>query len=134
MNLQSEKRLLQIIVILGSLIPICAGLSGILKGVNVLGGHGADLDSHFRYLSGLLLAIGIGFLSCVPGIENKTQKLKLLVFIVMIGGVGRFIGIISQGFPGITMQAALVMELIVSPLLFLWQYHLASKFNCLKNN
>ncbi len=45
-----------------------------------------DLDSHFRYLSGLLLAIGIGFASTVPRIEAQGGRFWLLTGIVMVGG------------------------------------------------
>ena len=63
-----ERRLLQIVVALASLVPISAGAMGVLFGpamVDVIGAP-VSADSHYRYLSGLLLGIGIAFATSVP--------------------------------------------------------------------
>jgi hypothetical protein len=65
MDSATERRLLQIAVGFGSLVPILAGGAGMLSGPEMVGGGAAaDLDSHMRYLSGLLFGIGLGFASC----------------------------------------------------------------------
>jgi hypothetical protein len=52
-----SRRALQIAVALCSLVPITAGGAGMLLGPALVASIGThDLDSHFRYLSGLLLA------------------------------------------------------------------------------
>lgn len=114
-------------VALACLVPISAGLSGMLSGAALLGGGTVDLDSHVRYLSGLLLGIGICFASGIRGIESRTSLFRLLTFIVVIGGIGRLLGLYRTGIPSAAMQAALVMELIVTPLLCAWQYRIARK-------
>ena len=45
-----------------------------------------------------------------------------LAGIVVLGGVGRLVSLLSIGSPSPAMLAALVMELIVTPGLALWQY------------
>jgi hypothetical protein len=108
-----------------SLVPIGAGAAGILLGprmVNAVIAAPADLDSHYRYLSGLLLGIGLGFASTIPHIEKRGRRFRLLAGIVMLGGVGRLVSLVSIGSPAPAMLAALVMELIVTPGLALWQY------------
>lgn len=73
-----ETRLLQIAVAVGSLVPMVAGVGGMLLGPGMLESPGigsVDLDSHFRYLSGLLLAIGIGYSSTVLHIETQGPRL-----------------------------------------------------------
>ena len=52
-----------------SLVPITAGAGGLLLGPRFVGGPAdlPDLASHFAYLSGLLLGLGLGFLATVPG-------------------------------------------------------------------
>jgi hypothetical protein len=119
---------LQILVVIGSLVPISAGAAGMLLGPPILDysavGSG-DLDSHFRYLSGLLFAIGIGFASTVPRIEEQGGRFLLLTFIVMVGGIGRLLSLLSIGTPSPAMMAALVMELLVTPCLALWQRRVA---------
>ena len=90
---EAEKRALQITVAIGSLVPIGAGTAGMLLGLRMLESNSVesgDLDSHFRYLSGLLLAIGIGYATTVPRIETQGRRFRLLTFTVVLGGVGRF--------------------------------------------
>ncbi|HEX9947711.1 MAG TPA: DUF4345 domain-containing protein [Allosphingosinicella sp.] len=125
-----ERRLLQLAVALGCVVPLLAGGSGILQGPGFLRGVASpvppDLDSHFRYLSGLLFAIGLGFASCIPGIERKTARFRLLALLVFIGGIGRLLSYLSIGTPGAGHVFGLVMELVTVPLLVLWQARVAA--------
>ena len=53
---------------------------------------GIKLDhalTHLGYLSGLLLGIGLGFWSLVPGIERQGRAFSLLAAIVVVGGLAR---------------------------------------------
>jgi Domain of unknown function (DUF4345) len=123
---EAEKRALQITVAIGSLVPIGAGTAGMLLGLRMLESNSVesgDLDSHFRYLSGLLLAIG--YATTVPRIEAQGRRFRLLTFAVVLGGVGRLFSLLSIGPPSSTMAAALIMELLVAPGLALWQHRLA---------
>jgi hypothetical protein len=125
----TERRLLQIAVAVGSLVPILAGGAGILLGPRLLGPDAVasvDLDSHFRYLSGLLLGIGVGFVSTIPGIEIRGARFRLLTAIVVVGGLGRLIALLASGPPPPGMLAALAMELLVTPALAFWQHRVAA--------
>lgn len=128
-SLLNKKILLQAVVALACLVPLSAGFSGVLRGAEFLGGGTVDLDSHFRYLSGLLFAIGLGFLSVIPRIERHTARMRLLTMIVIIGGIGRLLGIFLTRTPDQAMLFALGMELVVTPSLCLWQHRLARRFN-----
>jgi hypothetical protein len=86
-----------------------------------------DLDSHFRYLSGLLLGIGIGYASTIPRIETHGGRFQLLTGIVVVGGVGRAVSLLTTGAPSPAMLAAVMMELIVTPGLAFWQHRVARK-------
>ena len=86
-----------------------------------------DLDSHFRYLSGLLCGIGIAFLTQVPRIEAQGATIRLLGLIVVIGGLSRLGGAIVSGLPGGGHVFGLAMELAVVPLLVLWQARVARR-------
>jgi molybdopterin biosynthesis enzyme len=44
---------------------------------------------------------------------------------VVLGGLARLLALPSQGWPGSAMSAALAMELVVTPLLCLWQDRVA---------
>ncbi len=105
-----------------ALVPIGAGLSGVLLGpAMVEATQSVPLDSHYRYLSGLLLAIGLAFWSCIPKIEQNTGRFRLLTAIVFVGGLGRAFSLETVGLPDVPMLFGLIMELAVTPALCLWQ-------------
>lgn len=123
-----ERLLLQIFVALGGIIPVAAGAAGIFLGSNFIGVSGElAFDSHFRYLSGLLLGLGLGFWSTVPRIEASGITFKLLTFIVFVGGLGRLFSLLGTGSPPAEMLAALGMELGVTPLLCFWQWRVSKR-------
>jgi hypothetical protein len=121
-----EKRLLQIAVAAAALVPVAAGVAGAIWGPVIAGSFtGAALDSHFRYLSGVLLGVGLAYWSLIPAIEREGSRLFMLTLIVVIGGFCRAIGALIHGLPGPAMSAALVMELVVAPGVYLWQTRIA---------
>jgi hypothetical protein len=124
---RTERRSLQAAVLLAGLVPVLGGLAGVLRGAALLVEipAGAYLDSHFRYLSGLLLGIGLLFWALVPAIERHGRTFRLLAGIVVLGGLARLFGVIVAGPPSRPMLLALVMELGVTPLLCLWQSRIA---------
>ena len=119
-KVERERRLLQRIVAAAGLVPVGAGLYGVLFGAALTGDHG-----HYRYLSGLLLGIGLLFWSGIPAIEAKKGRFQLLTLIVVAGGLGRLAGIGLVGVPAPTMLLALAMELVVTPVICLWQMRVA---------
>ena len=129
MDRHIEKRLLQAAVVVGCLVPLTGGLLGMLHGVS-MAGHSPDvtLDSHVRYLSGLLFGVGLGFLSVIPDIEKHTQRTTMLTCIVIVGGLARLYGVVVDGWPEPTMVFALVLELGVVPMLWLWQRRVATQW------
>lgn len=126
----TERRLLQIAVAVGSLVPIIAGAAGMVSGLAMVAVNGAaSADSHFRYLSGLLLGIGIAFATTIPGIERHTTRFRVLTGIVVVGGAGRLMSLLLRGAPDAAMLAALAMELVVTPALALWQARVAGRYS-----
>lgn len=126
----AERRLLQAAVAVACLVPLTAGGAGVLQGAAmVLRGTPAptDLDSHFRYLSGILLGIGIAFAACVPTIERRGPTFRLLAALVVAGGLARLWGAAEQGLPSAGHRFGLVMELGVVPALTLWQARVARR-------
>ncbi len=87
-----ERRLLQVTVAIAGLVPVFAGADGVLRGSDAFGLTGdAFADSHVRYLSGLLLGIGLAFWASIPNIERHGARFLLLTAIVFIGGCGRLL-------------------------------------------
>ena len=131
MTAQNEKKLFQLIVAIASIVPLSMGLLSVLHGPSIIKGIAApvplDLDSHFRYLSGLLLGIGLAFVACIPAIERQTMLFRTLSLIVIVGGCSRLVSLLSVGAPGGGHRFGLVMELIVVPLLMLWQARVARR-------
>lgn len=126
-----ERRALQLAVLLACVVPISAGLAGVFQGALFLSDQPSTAlhDSHFRYLSGLLLAIGLGFLSAVPDIERHAGRFRWLTFLVFMGGFARLIGVFLTGSTSTGILFALVMELVVTPSLAIWQNALRSDRN-----
>jgi len=118
---------LQIAVSLAGLVPVYAGSSGAIVGLDFFSLSGGEsAESHVRYLSGLLLGIGLMFWSCVPRIETKTIIFRTLTLIVFAGGLARLAGLGDWTPTGVTIFA-LIMELIVTPLLCFWQAQVAAQ-------
>lgn len=127
-----EKRLLQAAAAMACLVPLSMGAASILYGPAILVGvddpPARDLDSHFRYLSGVFFVLGIAFASCVPGIETKTARFRLLGAMVVMGGLARLWSVADYGLPSDGHRFGLVMELGVVPLLMLWQMRVAGRY------
>ncbi len=124
-------RVLQVLVAVFGLIPVAAGAAGVLLGPAMAGAGAVSvgLDSHFRYLSGLLLGIGLAYWSLVPGLARHTAAFRLLTALVFAGGLGRLLGLIENGLPPAPMLGGLVMELLVTPVLCLMQGRLARSYS-----
>lgn len=127
-----EKRLLQAVIAVACLLPLIVGGQGVLHGPAPFG-HLAevprDLDSHFRYISGIFFATGLGFLSCIPAIEQKGPRFRLLGGLIFVGGVSRGISLLAVGVPSQGHVLGLGMETVVVPLLMLWQWNFAKRMN-----
>jgi hypothetical protein len=119
-----ERRLLQAAVAAAALVPVLAGLSGVNGGLAAFDPHALTSltgDSHVRYLSGLLLAVGLAFWSTLPAIEARGASFRLLTALVLVGGLARLYAAERQGWPGAVMTGGLMMELAVAPGLALWR-------------
>jgi Domain of unknown function (DUF4345) len=128
-SMARERRLLQQSVAIVATIPVATGLYGVLFGQALTGDAvSISAESHFRYLSGLLLGIGLCFWSTLPSIEIHTGRVRLLTLLVVIGGLSRLIGLALTGLPSLFMIGGLIVELIVAPVLCLWQTRVANRY------
>lgn len=112
-----ERRLLQVAVFLAALVPISAGLWGALGHLGAISFGG---ESHGRYLSGLLLGIGLIYWWTIPAIERRGSVFRPLAVVVVMGGLVRLAGSPWTGI-SYAVWAPLVMELGVTPLLAIWR-------------
>jgi hypothetical protein len=127
-----ERRALQIILALLSLIPLAGLALAWLRGPQFFF-HGAPgsvpnaLDNQFRYLAGVYVgAVTFGLWWAIPRIEERGAVLVLAAGAVVLGGIGRCVSMAAVGSPGDPgMMGGLVLELVVVPLLVLWQRRIA---------
>ncbi len=126
----TSRRLLQAAIAIGGLVPVAAGLTGMILGPSFMAdqSYAVSADSHVRYLSGLLAAIGVAFWATIPAIERHAARFRLLTALVVAGGIGRLISLLTVGVPSPSMLFGLVMELAVTPALCLWQGALAARW------
>ncbi|WP_288934924.1 DUF4345 domain-containing protein [uncultured Sphingomonas sp.] len=130
MNASLERRLLQAVVAVACLVPLAIGGMGIVRGPGFLGHPPViprDLDSHFRYISGIFFAVGVAFATCIPDIARKGPRFRLLGTLVIAGGCSRLVSLASVGAPSSGHLFGLAMELGVVPLLMLWQASVARR-------
>lgn len=125
-----ERNAFRLTVAVAGCVPVFAGLGGALFGVDLFhGASGPDLDgldSHLRYLSGLLLGVGLAAWATIPHPERHTARFRLLTPIVFLGGLARLYDALAEPQPiARTVLFALCMELVVTPLICLWQARIA---------
>jgi len=134
MTIDAERRALQAAIVVFGFVPVLAGGAGAFGALDLasIGPHGETADvsaqSHLRYLSGLLLGIGLAFWASVPRIEAYGGRVRLLAAIVVLGGLARLWGLALDGVPAPTMLFALPMELVVTPSIAVWQGRVARLF------
>ena len=127
----AERRLLQLVVALACLVPLSVGGTSVLHGPRFLGHPPlipTDLDSHFRYVSGIFFTVGIAFASCVPRIEATGPRFRLLGALVVAGGCARLVSLASVGVPSTGHLFGLAMELGAVPALMTWQASFARRW------
>ncbi|MER8807231.1 DUF4345 domain-containing protein [Mesorhizobium australicum] len=126
----SGKAALQVVVGVLAATPVLVGVEGIVSGpefLHVAAPWPVDLDSHFRFLSGFFLAIGLAWYSCIPSIETKTERFRLLAACTFAGGLARLVSLLLVGAPSLGHVAGLCIELLSVPALVWWQGHVVNK-------
>lgn len=119
----NQRLLLQIVIGIIALVPIFVGLNGIFRGPDMLVkayNYPIQVDSHFRYLSGLPVAMGVLLLRSLPTIDRDGNDLRRVSLLIFIGGLGRLWGLISVGLETGAVVATFV-ELFILPFVCLWQ-------------
>jgi hypothetical protein len=122
-----ERRVLQIAVAIASLVPVSAGALGALYPELLIAGPPHVL-THGAYLSGLLLGVGVSFWRLIPSIERQGRIFSLLTLLVVLGGLARALTAFRLGAWNLSVGLPLVMELGVTPALWLWQRRVSSLF------
>ncbi|WP_137123963.1 DUF4345 domain-containing protein [Roseomonas sp. HF4] len=105
---------------LAALVPIMAGGGGAILGPGFLGeAAGPATASHLRYLSGLLLGLGLLAWWCAGALDRRRPLFEALCAMVVLGGLARLAGLAAEGAPPAPHVLALAMELGIVPALWL---------------
>lgn len=111
--------MLTLAIRIACLVPILGGGAGALFGVAALGeAGGAATGSHLRYLSGLLLGMGLCAFWCAGDLRRRGGVFSVLCAIFVLGGAARALGLAIEGVPPWPHLLALGMELGVVPALW----------------
>ncbi|MES0206574.1 DUF4345 domain-containing protein [Mesorhizobium sp. LNHC209A00] len=65
--------------------------------------------------------------SCIPSIETKTERFRLLAACTFAGGLARLVSLLLVGAPSLGHVAGLCIELLAVPALVWWQGHVVNK-------
>jgi Domain of unknown function (DUF4345) len=122
-----ERKLLQAAVAIAGFAGVFLGLTGVLFGTLHADLSGdVVLDSYVRFSKGVLLAIGLAYWSCIPQIERRGDRIALVTFILALGSLSRLLSAVGHGVPTLGIVLNLIAGLILVPLLWLWQRHVAA--------
>jgi len=127
----TERRLFQCLIAILALLPLFAGVAGVVEGPAFLGVTApwpADLDSHLRFLSGVFLAMAVAWYACIPDIERKGSLFGLLALFTFSGGLARLVSLAVAGPPSAGHLLGQCMEVVIVPLLVLWQRRIARHY------
>jgi hypothetical protein len=117
------KRGLQITLAVLSIIPILVGIVGIAVGTSrwlPANTITPEFDSHYRYIAGYYISLGMLALWMIPKIEKHRSLFRILCASVFIGGIGRVVSILQVGLPNPTVLFFTAFELCF-PLFLFWQ-------------
>lgn len=114
---------LQIALALFSVIPLAYGLSGVFFGAGRwLPGEAIppELDNQYRYLSAWYLSLSFLLWWAIPHIERHTTLIRIIVFVMFLGGLSRLWSFVDVGWASQTQIAGMIIEL-AAPLIAVWQ-------------
>jgi hypothetical protein len=124
-----ELKAFRIIVANLALIPISAGAAGVIFGLSFPGFEvqvqNPDASSHFRFLSGIFLAMGLAYWTVALGLGDWLARFQFLAVLTIAGGLARGVSLFVDGTPSLGHQIGLGMELIIVPMLFFWSIRLS---------
>lgn len=122
-----ERKLLQMAVAVAGFAGVILGLTGVLFGTLYADLSGdVVLDSYVRFGKGVLLAIGLVYWSCIPKVEQRADRISLVTIILVFGTLSRLLSVVGHGVPTLGIVLNLIAGLILVPLLWLWQRHVAA--------
>lgn len=128
----TQRKALEICLIAVAIIVISTGVLGLLGVDNPLYSsielpRLPLLDTNLRFYSGIWLVLGVTMLLTFRHMEQHLILYRVLFGMIMVGGVGRALSILTLGAPPLPIVALMCLEIFASPLLLYWQHWLVSR-------
>lgn len=124
------KRILRVIIAIVGIILVISGLLGIIPpgisgkfySINISNSIPGNiiLDSNYRFYAGLSIGLGLVLFWIIPSVEKQKVILRLITFIIFMGGLGRVISMITFGIPPTLFIIFTIFELLF-PLIIILQ-------------
>ncbi len=123
------------VVLLLAALAIVTGAADMLLGVpgqaalgvqlSAEAANDAVLNSQFRFLAAIWLGLGLLLCLCVFRLERYGPVLDGALAIVFLGGIGRILALVDQGFPDTVFSIgpvvlAIAVEIVGMPALIGW--------------
>lgn len=104
-------------------VPVVSGLAGILIGPAFIPGGSAtpvSVDNNYRFIDAYWLAGGVALWWSLFRLEERAIVTRAILVIAVVGGLGRLMSVLSEGWPTPMFGTALVLELVALPLVVRW--------------
>ena len=114
-----RRRLWQGVFLVLTLIPLVSAALALAVGIErFVDADEVDvaLDSTYRYMGGVYLALALLVFWAVPRIEARVDAVVFVAGAIFLGGIGRLLSIAAHGAPGAYTWYVLIIELGVLPL------------------
>jgi uncharacterized protein DUF4345 len=120
---------LQLLLALTGTVAIVTGVFGVVTGGDGIPGEGssdASVESELRFLYVFWIGYGLAMLYVVSQVETATLAVRALAAILFAAGLARAFAWIDAGRPDALFAVLMVAELVLPPLMVVWQARLAS--------
>ena len=110
--------------ILIGLVPLFLGVTGVLFGAAEHGGSetiSAALDSQYRYLAGVYVAVGAMILWSAGDMRGRAMLLRFAMLGWFLGGLARGVSWMTVGEPASWQVSGMAIELVVPVVMWWWQ-------------
>lgn len=120
-------------VIIARLLAALLAVFGIIAGgksaLNGLAGLDIPMtiDNQFRFFAGIRVGVSLGLIICALHIKEHTLMLRILALTIIIGALGRCIGLIAYEQPDQSLYITIFVEVSLSSLLIWTQSRIVSK-------
>lgn len=111
-----------VLAVLGA-VPVVSGLAGIFIGPAFIPGGSAtpvSVDNNYRFIDAYWLAGGVALWWSLRRLEERAIVTRAILVIAVVGGFGRLMSVLAEGWPTPMFGTALVLELVALPLVVRW--------------